>query len=697
MARACETYFEWGTREAVCKKFAGETVNLFGADIITAARQRILAVDKASTPPRPKRTQGPPTPPDDTRSPSRITSFFSNPLPSTRRLPKVDANKPEHLCKIHSSRKDPTSDDITEYRLAIKTNYFAERCRSAMDGTRVDPSLLTATQRSAIGLVEEARASADVAPLKDETRIWIGDFLLQSAWPVLITSYTEELAAKAAAKSAPKGKGRAKKTQAVKPRQENSEAFVAFFKSPQKASQGATRGSPSPSSRRKDGSDSLPSPASSGRELSEAPSEQVSLPHRRGGRSRPAASPSPSLFSDAQTPERTSQPARSRRRSTTAKSNQTGSAGDPITIDLSSDEEPTPVAPRRSSRRLSGNNSPAVTVSRIPRRVVSPAAVAVQAFSTAATSSRGAHSSTSEATRAASKVPILSPTSSQGSPVTRSQTRIGRLSTSASIDLDTPVAARRSPRLSAGGGGVNTSPLTRSPLSSVANVGTASTPRNPANRPASPTLSTATTVSPTSSRASSPFLRPHSMAGSTSGVSVTSSRGSPMSVSVASSRGSPMSISPAPSSAGRRSPRIAEASSRADPSPSQVAARLRSVQDTGSTPTASRLAGSNRPRTSSSLATSSLSPAPEAQLPTPTRKSTRPRPRTSQGQEPTPSARTSNGVLDSFIIARPRQTSAAKPPKKPTPRKKRSSVPYYVVTSESEDFEFIDMTAPRPS
>ncbi|KAL1411207.1 hypothetical protein Q8F55_002158 [Vanrija albida] len=339
MARACETYFEWGTVDAVCKKFAGEAVNLFGADIVTAARQRLLAVDKISTPSRPARSRAPPTPPDDASSPHRITSFFRTSLPSSRRMPRVDSSKPSHLCKIHSSRKEPTSDDITEYRLSFRTDYFAQRCRSAMDGTRLDPSQLTATQRSSMGLVEEGRSAADAAPLKEETRMWVPDYLLQSAWPVIVSSYDEELAAKEAAKSAPKGRGRTKKAPPAKPRQEDSDAFVAFFKSPPKA-RGSSR------SRRQDGSDSLPSPESVGRELSEVPSQseprlarRVSPPQRLGARSQAAASTSPILFIDDRTPERET----SRRRSATAQSNQTGSAVDPITIDFSSGEELTPV------------------------------------------------------------------------------------------------------------------------------------------------------------------------------------------------------------------------------------------------------------------------------------------------------------------------------------------------------------------
>ncbi|BEI85866.1 hypothetical protein CcaverHIS002_0601530 [Cutaneotrichosporon cavernicola] len=225
MARACERYFEWGTREIVCKKFAGDTVNLFGAEIVSEAR----SMSRASTETRRRPTCRP------GESPERITSYFTQSSITTSQGRKsISTTGTRHLVKIHSTRPSPMCSGLTEYRLEYQPKCYMDRCREAMDGHRADPSTLSPEERVTLGLVGEAAAPADTA-IKDEVRIWIADYLVRAAWPHLITKYDEQEAAKTVKKAAPKkkaavssaGKGRKKAaTKAV-----DAGAFEDFFAS----------------------------------------------------------------------------------------------------------------------------------------------------------------------------------------------------------------------------------------------------------------------------------------------------------------------------------------------------------------------------------------------------------------------------------------------------------------------------------
>lgn len=197
MARACERYFEWGTREIVCKKFASEAVNLFGAEIVAEARGIARAMAPATWS-RPTLRPG--------ASPDRITSYFSQSTISTVQGQKnMSTTSARHLVKIHSTRPSPMSSRITEYRVQYRTKPYIDRCREAMDGTRADPSTLSTEERAALGMVSEATTGADTT-VKDEVRVWVADYLVRAAWPNLIAKYEEEEAAKAAKKAAPKKK-----------------------------------------------------------------------------------------------------------------------------------------------------------------------------------------------------------------------------------------------------------------------------------------------------------------------------------------------------------------------------------------------------------------------------------------------------------------------------------------------------------
>lgn len=228
MARACERYFEWGTREIVCKKFASDSVNLFGAEIVVEAR----GATRAAAPATPAQTRPTLRP---GQSPDRITSYFSQRTISTAQGRKsMSTTSSTHIVKIHGTRPSPVCPELTEYRLEYRPQRYIDRCRDAMDGHRADPSTLTPEERAALGMVSDAVAPADTT-VKDEVRIWIADYLVRAAWPDLITKYEEELAAKAAKKAAPKKKASAATTgrkKAPASSKENPETFVDYFTHP---------------------------------------------------------------------------------------------------------------------------------------------------------------------------------------------------------------------------------------------------------------------------------------------------------------------------------------------------------------------------------------------------------------------------------------------------------------------------------
>ncbi|KAL7422213.1 hypothetical protein Q5752_002859 [Cryptotrichosporon argae] len=188
MARACEKYFEWGTVDGVCKKFAGES-SVFKAALIDDARA-LTTGDK-------------PGPSMSARSGARsahITSFF-NVTASQPRTPHTAPQK--YLTKIYMTRDDPTDTSLTEYRVGYMHKPFADRCRAAMAGHRVAPLLLDAEERTRLGLVDanvqmphdlidpELEEAADVPAMKDEMRVWLPEYLVRQAWPALVATWDE--------------------------------------------------------------------------------------------------------------------------------------------------------------------------------------------------------------------------------------------------------------------------------------------------------------------------------------------------------------------------------------------------------------------------------------------------------------------------------------------------------------------------
>ncbi|WVQ78209.1 hypothetical protein IAT38_000292 [Cryptococcus sp. DSM 104549] len=236
LAMACERYFEWGTRELVSKKFAGESVGVFAAEVMNSAREAVRARDSESedaygTPvSRSVRTAR-------AGSPSRVTSFFQQSIPSSipskpssslpsSSQPAPASDTPAHILRINSTRPDPTCPDILEYRVSYLHDPYTRRCHAAMNGHRPDPSELSSAEREKLGLVGRVAHDADedappatqsAAPVqKTEVRVWLPEYLVREAWPELVREWEEKVAAKEAAKLKPKKKAAAPKPVVVK-------------------------------------------------------------------------------------------------------------------------------------------------------------------------------------------------------------------------------------------------------------------------------------------------------------------------------------------------------------------------------------------------------------------------------------------------------------------------------------------------
>ena len=228
-AQACEKFFEWGTKDLVAKKFASESVGLFGSELVTCARERVRLRD-----PAPSKAKAKTMDQDDIPKGSHITSFFQSTSGSSRSTSRPNKPRksfqdmPAHVIKIHSSRQDPTNPDLKELRISFTSTAYIKRCHDVMDGHRVDPKDLEESERADLGLVgkDGADDKTDTPSQKAEVRLWIAEYLVQEAWPELIKAHEEELAAKA--KPKPKAKKVVKK--GTKDRGgENTAAFKSFF------------------------------------------------------------------------------------------------------------------------------------------------------------------------------------------------------------------------------------------------------------------------------------------------------------------------------------------------------------------------------------------------------------------------------------------------------------------------------------
>jgi Holliday junction resolvase YEN1 len=180
MARACERFFEWGTKDLVGKKFGGENLGVWLAELVSEARELV------------------------------DTTLETDP-------------SPPHVAKITGKRNDPTNPDLSEYRLVIDQRNYLARTSGAMEGTRMDPKDLRPEERARLGMKDRTGAEdvVEQEPLKEEVKVWIAEYLVREAWPRVVVVYEEGIRKKEAAK-AKRGK---KAVNAM----EDVEAFRGFF------------------------------------------------------------------------------------------------------------------------------------------------------------------------------------------------------------------------------------------------------------------------------------------------------------------------------------------------------------------------------------------------------------------------------------------------------------------------------------
>ncbi|OCF44706.1 hypothetical protein I317_01395 [Kwoniella heveanensis CBS 569] len=384
MARACETYFEWGTKEIVCKKFAGESVGVFGAEVVNEARELVRARAKAretrstivpsASPPLPLVHQSVGT--SQAASSSRITSFFqqaassssqmsvktSQPAsqlqpqpPTSQPTPSDDDQPPAHIIKIHSVRTDPMQSDLSlnEYRVAFRHAGYVDRCQKAMSGSRSDPADLSDNSRQRLGLREREIDPDNIAEqgdvpktTKDEIRVWMAEYLVREAWPGLVKVWEDEQAAKAnklLKKKKPAAKATKNKYNPTPAHKGvDTAAFAAFFSRAQPLRPRSASPTDEEEEEQIERASSHDPAMSSSSDHSRATTDQIAAGGKKS-RARPCPTSSLSSLPEAIEKQRSKSPSASSRAKARSKSRRTSTSlsGSPISsFPLNDDERP---------------------------------------------------------------------------------------------------------------------------------------------------------------------------------------------------------------------------------------------------------------------------------------------------------------------------------------------------------------------
>lgn len=149
VAKACESFFEWGTPDLVVRKFSAKH-SLFTAQVVTSALSSQKLKDSA--------------------------------------ILRIHDVKPS---KLDSGHRDVVID--------CQWDTYASRCREAMAGSRPDPSTLAREVRLEMGLVEVARQPAQ--PATGSSRIKIPEYLVRRAWQLALDDYEGRTVLRTAAKA----------------------------------------------------------------------------------------------------------------------------------------------------------------------------------------------------------------------------------------------------------------------------------------------------------------------------------------------------------------------------------------------------------------------------------------------------------------------------------------------------------------
>lgn len=253
-ARACERFFEWGSKEEVGKRFR---TLVWRGEIIQAVRQKLGAPtgdeDLSSDEGRSQvaRANGLSQPPPESRS-KTISSYFatqSRTSGSASRTRSPSAGRytvkfPEPRLKdIHGKRVHIVTGHTAEYRVEFDPSEWTRLIQDSMDGTRLQSSELTAEERQALDMVsppatgnstseqESSSAVSDedtsnaVTPKRARQRkqvdsnpfdkVWIPVDFIKLGFPELEEQYEQKLRDKEEASKTPKKRAAKASTQAA--------------------------------------------------------------------------------------------------------------------------------------------------------------------------------------------------------------------------------------------------------------------------------------------------------------------------------------------------------------------------------------------------------------------------------------------------------------------------------------------------
>ncbi|KAJ9095274.1 hypothetical protein QFC21_005640 [Naganishia friedmannii] len=300
-ARACERFFEWGSKEEVGKRFR---TLVWRGEIVQAVREKLgvtfgpiqeKQIDAALSSASASLAQ--------TRA-KTITSYFTSSQSAARTRSAMSdrytaAFPAPRLKAIHSKRVHIVTGHTPEYRVEYDPSEWNRLIQDAMDGTRLHSAELTAEQRQAMDMVSghagggnstasEADSSSAVSDedalepkktrqrkevdLDSSDKVWIPVEFVKLAFPELEGEYEQRLRDKEEASRTPR-KRRAK---------ESSQAKVvpkSPAKSPRKQVKAGKAGKAAASS-------SQQSTVTSWFDSNKPASSPLSTPHKRGSTAR---------------------------------------------------------------------------------------------------------------------------------------------------------------------------------------------------------------------------------------------------------------------------------------------------------------------------------------------------------------------------------------------------------------------------
>lgn len=250
-ARACERFFEWGSKEEVGKRFR---TLVWRGEVIQAARLKLGApTGQEDISPNGESSQGKESngssPPPKARS-GTINSYFASQSRTSgsaarTRSPiegRYTVSFPEPKMKdIHGKRVHIVTGHTAEYRVEFDPSEWNRLIQDSMDGTRLQSTELTAEERQALDMVsipatgnstsehESSSALSDddtshaVTPKKARQRkqvdldssdkVWIPVDIIRLGFPELEEEYQRKLRDKEEASKTPKKKAAKTSTQ----------------------------------------------------------------------------------------------------------------------------------------------------------------------------------------------------------------------------------------------------------------------------------------------------------------------------------------------------------------------------------------------------------------------------------------------------------------------------------------------------